>query len=569
MNKKARGRHRRPGQPHHLANRALTTAALTVATAAGVIVASGSAGAVEATSSASTQGNTQAKEPGNPAMGGLSPNPNPVTLPAPIDGPGIARGILGLQAGIERIVEKYKTIPENRSGFVKSLRDEVSQASDGYNVMVFNTEGQDYEENLSGGPVEDGQPFMATAAYDGTEYTVWVFKEGTFTQLGDGGYDNWAYSGIYDINSNTLTFHDGTEQLPEQAAIEEPTQQNDTSEQPPEQCGASDGVKLVVEADSLGISQQIQEQVASVCLSDGQEQITQKLRDIIYDAGGGEYNALVFNKNQDYAWQNRSDMPFVATVPVGDKMYGLWLTSSGTFENKGDGGHENWAFAGSYDANGGTITFHNPTGEDAQGGVDASSTEAGKKCITLPFAAAGTTPGASGDSLGIAGQLTDVVATSREDCVKQVAERAFTAAGQQYNVAVINQANAIDNQLNGVKSYVTVQYEGVYFGVWVFESGTVTNNDEGGYSNWALLGNFESSEDGRVATFSSEPAEAEDFWGLSQVEAAQQEPAQEPAPQEPAEAEDFWGLSQVEAAQQEPAQEPAPQEPAEAEDFWG
>ena len=54
------------------------------------------------------------------------------------------------------------------------------------------------------------------------------------------------------------------------------------------------------------------------------------------------------------------------------------------------------------------------------------------------------------------------------------------------------------NQLQGVQYFDTVDYDGITFGVWVFEEGTFVNEGDGGYDNWAFRGWFEQTGDDQM-----------------------------------------------------------------------
>ena len=71
-------------------------------------------------------------------------------------------------------------------------------------------------------------------------------------------------------------------------------------------------------------------------------------------------------------------------------------------------------------------------------------------------------------------------------------EKAFFESGQQYNVIVMNLSQGYNSdQLQGVQYFDTVDYDGITFGVWIFEEGTFINEGDGGYDNWAFRGWFE------------------------------------------------------------------------------
>jgi hypothetical protein len=92
---------------------------------------------------------------------------------------------------------------QNREGFVKGLANKAFYYHQGkYNIMVF---------NLSQGfaPALRGVQYFKQVNYNGVNYGIWAFKDGTFTNTGDGGYINWAFVGSWTRGGNdnkTVTF---------------------------------------------------------------------------------------------------------------------------------------------------------------------------------------------------------------------------------------------------------------------------------------------------------------------------------------------------------------------------
>ena len=87
-------------------------------------------------------------------------------------------------------------------------------------------------------------------------------------------------------------------------------------------------------------------------------------------------------------------------------------------------------------------------------------------------------------------------ADNRSGFVKGAMEKAYFEAGQQHNVMVMNLSQGYNsNGLQGVHYFTTVEYDGITFGVWVFEDGTFINEGDGGYDNWAFRGWFERTGD--------------------------------------------------------------------------
>lgn len=93
------------------------------------------------------------------------------------------------QLGVQ--IENLVKASQNRSGFVRGLMQQANYAARGkYNVMVFNM-SQDHDFSPR------GTQFFKQAVYDGVYYGIWIFEDGTFTNKGDGGYINWAFSGKF------------------------------------------------------------------------------------------------------------------------------------------------------------------------------------------------------------------------------------------------------------------------------------------------------------------------------------------------------------------------------------
>jgi hypothetical protein len=91
--------------------------------------------------------------------------------------------------GVE--IQKAVVQAKNRHGFVRQVMEVAAAPVQGkYNVLVFNT-SQPYENRLGG--VQRAIPVN----YAGVPYVVWIFKNGTFVNKGDGGYINWAFKGNF------------------------------------------------------------------------------------------------------------------------------------------------------------------------------------------------------------------------------------------------------------------------------------------------------------------------------------------------------------------------------------
>jgi hypothetical protein len=96
------------------------------------------------------------------------------------------------------------------------------------------------------------------------------------------------------------------------------------------------------------------------------------------------------------------------------------------------------------------------------------------------------------DVLGVANAIAGAVSSSqnRPGWVKNVMETAYNSAGRQYNVMVFNLNQEYTDSLNNVKFYGSAVYNGITYGIWIFESGTFENKGDGGWINWAFQGCF-------------------------------------------------------------------------------
>lgn len=69
-----------------------------------------------------------------------------------------------------------------------------------------------------------------------------------------------------------------------------------------------------------------------------------------------------------------------------------------------------------------------------------------------------------------------------------------------YNVMVFNLQQDYDTDIRNTAEYFKrVEYDGIPYGIWIFEKGTFTNKGDGGWINWGFYGNFE--RDGKTVTF--------------------------------------------------------------------
>lgn len=97
------------------------------------------------------------------------------------------------------------------------------------------------------------------------------------------------------------------------------------------------------------------------------------------------------------------------------------------------------------------------------------------------------------DLLGIGNSIADAIksAQNRDGFVKNLMESSFYASGQKYNVMVFNLSQEYEDHFNGVQFYGSAVYDGITYGIWVFEDGSFTNKGDGGWINWAFRGWFD------------------------------------------------------------------------------
>lgn len=107
----------------------------------------------------------------------------------------------------------------------------------------------------------------------------------------------------------------------------------------------------------------------------------------------------------------------------------------------------------------------------------------------------------------------DRAAGPRGDWEQQVVANVREAVDGKYNVVLANLNQSADSgDLEGIRLYgdVVKDWEhvgasSVHYGLWIFERGTFTLNDDGGYENWAFSGDYDqekwANRDGNVVEF--------------------------------------------------------------------
>ncbi|MEV6606419.1 hypothetical protein [Kutzneria sp. NPDC051319] len=98
----------------------------------------------------------------------------------------------------------------------------------------------------------------------------------------------------------------------------------------------------------------------------------------------------------------------------------------------------------------------------------------------------------TGGGLGprIGGAISQLAEDNQAQLVKDSIDKAFHLAGQHYNVIMMNLAQHYQEQLNNKVLYANIRWEGIYYGLWVFDDGHFENQGKGGYENWGMVGWF-------------------------------------------------------------------------------
>ncbi|MET7878932.1 hypothetical protein ABZS52_18615 [Micromonospora profundi] len=121
--------------------------------------------------------------------------------------------------------------------------------------------------------------------------------------------------------------------------------------------------------------------------------------------------------------------------------------------------------------------------------------------------AAASTPVTVGKSQGVPGVkiaawLSLLAAPDRASFTQQAVSVADATDEHPYNVIIMNLAIDYNMQLTGVHFFATLKFEGVFYGLWIAEGGTFRNKGDGGYRNWAFVGQFtRSGEGGKIVHF--------------------------------------------------------------------
>lgn len=99
-------------------------------------------------------------------------------------------------------------------------------------------------------------------------------------------------------------------------------------------------------------------------------------------------------------------------------------------------------------------------------------------------------------SIKIAHAITHQARGERADFTQLAVRAAANADGKPYNVIIMNLSQNYEEHLTGVHFYANVTFNSVFYGIWIAEGGTFKNLGDGGYRNWAFIGQFTRSGDG-------------------------------------------------------------------------
>ena len=213
---------------------------------------------------------------------------------------------------------------QNTDKVAEELRTKVSEQYPGYNVMVIQEETYDEPENIQGVQTN------FTETIGGNVWDVWVFESGTFTNEGDLGYNNWVFSGNFELSGDdgeTVTFSlEETEPEPEPLEGEE---REDFLKGVDGPSGSAEHAK--------GLMRKLKERYPG-------------------------YNVMVIQQETYEEPENLQGtlMTFPISPQFDQNPWDVWVFESGTFTNEGDLGYNNWVFSGNFERSGDdgeTVTF--------------------------------------------------------------------------------------------------------------------------------------------------------------------------------------------------------------------
>ena len=137
-------------------------------------------------------------------------------------GPDVSLDVSIDPLNIAEKIEKAVNSDASRTSFVKNLMESTFQAAGReYNVMVFNL-AQDYDDKFN------DVIFYGSGVADDLTFGIWAFRDGEFTNKGDGNYKNWAFRGWYDRdedNNKHIIFRESTKDSGDEGGAQPEDQQ--------------------------------------------------------------------------------------------------------------------------------------------------------------------------------------------------------------------------------------------------------------------------------------------------------------------------------------------------------
>lgn len=107
------------------------------------------------------------------------------------------------------------------------------------------------------------------------------------------------------------------------------------------------------------------------------------------------------------------------------------------------------------------------------------------------------------DAIELKREINELVhkAENRSGFVKGLMESTVLEAKKRGgNVMVFNLSQEYETDIrNTAVFFDKVEYDGIFYGIWIFDKGTFKNKGNAGWMNWAFYGNF--TRDGKTVTF--------------------------------------------------------------------
>ncbi|MDB4973539.1 MAG: chitinase, partial [Myxococcaceae bacterium] len=393
---------------------------------------------------------------------------------------------LSAGAAIAAIVTDKINNEKEKEAKVKEALKWISYCFPGYNLVI----AQPHDGSTQH---MKGAVYVTTLKLSDTTYRAYVFKSGVFYQAGDLGYKNWAYSGYFSKSADGRTVTFSASALPERRA------------------GWTSGPQCQVTTRG-SIDRQRYYGLVSPASHD-----TQNLRMLVDDLRScfPDYNLMVMHDEQPHGWTSPpSSVVWASSYTMQDEVaagesteigkfgpgvsgrghYDVWVFKTGTFQNRGDGGYDNWAFYGNHSssADGKTVTFFEPTPSDLSFDPAATFGDVDFGSNTAEFSSTkdGPYPGCSyhGSVPKDADQLVQSLVTEYQRCFPKA------------NVLVVKSVDQFSfSFLSGLRHIATVNGRSVF----LLDGGVVSNAGDGGYRNWGYSGVFE--RDGNAVYFSTDP----------------------------------------------------------------